>query len=117
MESDDGTLKGYTTPMDDLVTYEFKNLNTGKITPKELFTNTYIEELYDSEHFRITTKLLRVILDAKYEKTDLNKVMETQCQHMTITKRNELLKLIQIFEELLDGTLAWETVPADFELK
>ena len=31
----DGTLKGSTSPMVDLVTYEFKGLNIGKITPDE----------------------------------------------------------------------------------
>ena len=29
--------------MIDLVTYEFKDLNTVKITPKELFVNPYTE--------------------------------------------------------------------------
>ena len=31
--------------------------------------------------------------------------METQCKHLTITQRNELLKLLQIFEEFFDETL------------
>ena len=44
--------------------------------------------------------------------------METKCQHKTITQRNELLKLLQKFEELFNGTLGtWETDPVDFELK
>ena len=54
--------------MVDLVTYIFKDFNKGKITPKEYFTNNYVEELYESEHVHNTTKQLRVILDAKYEK-------------------------------------------------
>ena len=35
----------------------------------------------------------------------LHKVMETQCQHLTTTQRNELLKLLQIYEEFFDVTL------------
>ena len=31
--------------------------------------------------------------------------MKNQCQHLTMTQRNELLKLLQKFEELFDGTL------------
>ena len=31
--------------------------------------------------------------------------METQCQHLITTQRNELLKLFQKFEELFDGIL------------
>ena len=41
--------------------------------------------------------------------------MENQCQHLTMTQRNELLKLLQNFEEFFDGTLdTWKTDPVDF---
>ena len=44
--------------------------------------------------------------------------MENQCQHLTMTQRNELLQLLQKFEELFDGTLGtWETDLVDFQLK
>ena len=44
--------------------------------------------------------------------------MENQCQHLIMTQRNELLKLLQISEELFDGTLGtWKTDPVEFELK
>ena len=46
-------------------------------------------------HVCITTKQLRVLLDAKYEKADIHKMTETQCWHLTVIKRNELLKLLQ----------------------
>ena len=49
-----------------LGTYIFSNLNTGKITPEESFTNAYVEELYESEHVHTYTKRLCVMLDAKY---------------------------------------------------
>ena len=58
-----------------------------------MFTNAYVKEVYESEHVRTATKQLRAILDAKYEKSDLHNVMETQCQHLTMTQRNDLLKL------------------------
>ena len=81
-----------------------KHTHTQK--PEESFTNDYVKELYESEHVRTATKLLHVILDAKYEKEDLHKVTETHCQHLTMTQRNEFLKLIQIFEEFLMEKLA-----------
>ena len=31
--------------------------------------------------------------------------MENKCQHLTMTQRNALLKLLQKSEELLNGTL------------
>ena len=65
--------------MVNLVTY------IQKITPEEQFNDAYIEEVYDLEHVRTTPKLLRLIVHAKYEKSDLHLVMETQCQHLTMT--------------------------------
>ena len=81
--------------MVDLGAYVFKYLNTAKVKLEELFTEDYIEEVYKSEHIRAATEQLRVILDSKYEKSDLHKVMETQCQHLTMTQHNDLLKLLQ----------------------
>ena len=43
IEADDGTFKGSTTPMVDLDTYVFADLNTGNITPKESFNNAYVK--------------------------------------------------------------------------
>ena len=44
--------------------------------------------------------------------------METQCQHLKITQRNELLKLLQKFEEFFDETPGTrEIYPVDFKLK
>ena len=42
--------------------------------------------------------------------------MKTQCQHLTMTRNNELLKLLQKSEELFNGTLGtWKTDPLDFD--
>ena len=71
-----------------LGTYVVKYLNKGKITPEESFTDAYVEELYYSEHLHTATKLLSLILDAKYEKADLHKVTETKCRNSTMTQRN-----------------------------
>ena len=61
---------------------------------------------------------MRVILDAKCEKADLYLAMETQFKHLTITQRNELLKLSQKIKEFFHGTLGtWKSYPVDFELK
>ena len=74
--ADDGPFNVSTTPMVDLGTYLFKDLDTGKNTPEESFTNAYAGEVYESEHVRTAKKRLRVILDAKYKKADLHNVVE-----------------------------------------
>ena len=118
IEADARTFKEYTTLMVDLGTYILKNLNTGWITPKEFSTNAYVEEVYGSEHVRTATKQLRVILYDKYEKVDLHKVIETQCQHLTTTQRHELITLLQRLEYIFGGTLGtWKTYQVDFGLK
>ena len=44
--------------------------------------------------------------------------MKNQCQHMTETQPNELLKLLQNFEEYFDETLGTRKIdPVDFQLK
>ena len=98
--------------------YIFKYLNIGKIKPEESFTYAYVEEVYESEHVRTATKRLRVILYSEYENSDLHKVMETQCQHLTMTQRNDLLKSLHKFEELFNRTLGTCRIdPVEFELK
>ena len=61
--------------MVDMSMYEFKYLNTGKITPEESSMNAYTEEVYESEQVHTSIKKLRVILYEKHEKSDLNKVV------------------------------------------
>ena len=105
-------------PMVDLDVYEFKDLNISKITPEQSFTNYYAGETHESEQVYNYTKWLHVILDTKHEKTYLNKFMKNQCQNLTETQRNELLKLLQKPKELSDGTLGtWKTDPVGFEVK
>ena len=72
----------------------------------------------NSEKGRTSTRLFRVILDAKYEKKGLNKVIKNQCQNLTETQRNELMKSLQKFKYIFDGTLVTrKTDLVDFELK
>ena len=59
--------------------------------------NAYVDKVYASEQVRIYTEWLRTILDAKYEKVDLNKVIKNQFQHLTEEQLNKLLRLLQFF--------------------
>ena len=44
--------------------------------------------------------------------------METQSQHLTMVERDDLLKVLQKFEDLFNGTLGtWKAYPVDFGVK
>ena len=61
---------------------------------------------------------MRIIIDAKYEKSDLKKVMAEQCQHLSTNEQERLLKLLHKFEYLFDDTLVTcKTTPMDLDLK
>ena len=101
--------------MVNLDKYILKYLNTGKITYKYCFTNSHVKEWYESAHVCTATELLRVILYAKYDKSNLHKDMKTHCQNLIMTQQIELLKLKHKFEKLFDGTLGtWKTDPVHF---
>ena len=58
------------------------------------------------------------ILDAKYEKADLNAVVADNCKHLSVPDQEKLLKLLTEFEDLFDGTLGdWGTEPVSLKLK
>jgi hypothetical protein len=52
-----------------------------------------------------------------YAPADLNKIVE-ECTHLEKDKQKQLLKLLQKFEELFDGSLGtWKTDPINLESK
>ncbi len=58
------------------------------------------------------------ILDAKYEKADLNAVITDNCKHLSVPDQKKLLKLLTKFEDLFDGTLGdWDTEVVSLKLK
>ena len=61
--------------------------------------SAYTEELNEPEQFHTFTKGLNISLDSKYKKADLHKVMENQSQHLTEVQQNELLNLLQKYED------------------
>ena len=63
IEGDNGPFERCTAPMVNLGTYEFQGLDTGKITPKIFFKNSYVEEVFESESVRTSNKLVCKILD------------------------------------------------------
>ncbi len=58
------------------------------------------------------TKWAVHILDAEYEKADLQSVISANCTHLSLRDQNKLLELLTEYEKLFDGTLGdWNTEP------
>ena len=61
---------------------------------------------------------MRIILEAKYKKADLKKVMIEQCQHSSLSERANLRNILKKFEYLFDGNLGtWNTALVYLEIK
>lgn len=65
-------------------------------------THFYIKD--DSEAVQEVTKRMKTILDAKYEKADLTKIVQQQ-HHSNVEHQQKLYKLLKKYEILFDGTL------------
>jgi hypothetical protein len=64
------------------------------------------------------TKRVTQILDAKYQKADLQAIVKDKCTHISADRQKKLLQLLQKYESLFDSTLGdWETKPVSFQLK
>ena len=66
-----------------------------------------------------TTEAQRIqdILDAKYCKADLEQLSQ-ECDQLDKEEQQKLLKLLQKYEQLFDGTVGtWNTEPVDLILK
>ena len=53
-----------------------------------------------------TTNRTVEILDAKYEKADVAKIVEENCKHLKISEQNLLINLSLKFEDLFDSSLS-----------
>jgi hypothetical protein len=64
------------------------------------------------------TKRVMRILDAKYQKADLQSIVTDKCKHLSTDQQKKLLQLLTKYETLFDGTLGdLKTKPVSFQLK
>ena len=87
-----------------------------KITNKKEL-NAVFEKSMESTVVKEATNRVTRILDATYERADLNKIIETNCKHLSSIQQKIMLNLLKEFEPLFDGTLGtFRTNPVDLEL-
>jgi hypothetical protein len=64
------------------------------------------------------TKHVMRILDAKYQKADLQSIVRYNCKHLSANQQKKLLQLLMKYELLFDGTLGdWKTKLVSFQIK
>ena len=75
-------------------------------------------QIEDPPFITADTERMKRILDAKYEKANLEELVEKECKHLTEEERVALLELLHKYEELFDGTLGhWSGEDYNIELK
>ncbi len=58
------------------------------------------------------------ILDAKYQKADLQSTVRDICKHLSTNQQRKLLQLLKKYELLFDSTLGdWKTKPVSVQLE
>ena len=71
--------------------------------PAHSSTKTHFA-ISDSSRVASETKRIKKILDAKYKKADLDKVVKALA-YLNDSKQNKLLNLLQKYKKMFDGTL------------
>ena len=85
---------------------------------ENLKTLTQIHSQYESDSTKEFTNYGFRILDTKYEKADLPKIIKDTCSHLSESKTVELLSLLLKYDSIFDVTLGnWKTEPVHFKLK
>ncbi len=93
---------------------EINSLTTSNMDRAWAVNNSMVHE---PQSMHDVTQQVVHILDAKYEKADLQSVVSTNCMHLSLQDQNKLLELLTEYEEHFDGTLGdWNTEPVSFEL-
>ena len=75
------------------------------------------EVLFAHDPSTTDTERIQHIIESKYAPADLTEIVDL-CKHLNHREQKLLLKLLQKFEDLFDGTLgAWNTESIQLELK
>ena len=68
--------------------------------------------VHEPESTLAATNRVVHILDANYEKADLQSVVRDNCKHLALHEQNKLLDLLGEYDDLFYGTLGdWKTEP------
>ena len=74
--------------------------------------------VHEPESTLAATNCVVHILDANYEKADLQSFVRANRKHQALHEQNKLLDLLTEYKDLCDSTLGgWKTEPVSLELR
>ena len=101
-----------------LSNYDFTYIRDKIVKSEESLINTHVDECLKSESAISSMWRMHRILDTKYEKSDLNKVMTKKCQHLATEEGERFLYPLYQFEYMFDDMLGkWNITTVKLELK
>ena len=101
----------------DEIALPMRDISNLPLSKKRGLDFSNLAKLQEPNSTEKATQRVVHILDANYKKADLPAVVKT-CTHLSQHEQNELLDVLQEFEDLFDGTLGdWNTEPVSFEMK
>ena len=80
------------------------SLNTPQMVAREVESYLYQMDLED-EDLSNTEAYASTILDAKYEKVDIDDLIEEHCSHLGKVQQNQLKEVLIKYDKLFDGVL------------
>ena len=93
----EGPYEGCSSPMVDVNNYEFKYITDKTVKPEDYFIKSNVNECLESDSAMSSTRRMRRILNSKYIKADLNKILTKKYQHLTAIESHRLLHLLEKF--------------------
>ncbi len=76
---------------------DINNLTSLSMDKAWAVNNSMVHEPHSMQE--VTERVIH-ILDAKYDKADLQSVVSTNCSHLSLQDQNKLLELLKEFEKL-----------------
>ena len=80
------------------------SLNTPQMVAKEVESYLYQMDLEDEDLSNMEA-YASTILDAKYEKVDIDDLIEEHCSHLGKVQQNQLKEVLLKYDKLFDGVL------------
>ena len=95
--------KAKTITLDSIILLmrDINNLQKAKKLRAFRMNNSLAQALTST--WEATTQVVK-ILDANYQKAEVQAIVDTHCNHLTIKQKEQLLNLLLAFEQLFDGT-------------